>query len=99
LILETEPSGMMGRGKKDGNYSPPKNKLVQDSEGNEENGYTDPDSNKTKIVYTKEPNEAHKNILKKEILQVNQSEFHRDDIRHGQPKCTGGTQEIPRQQK
>jgi hypothetical protein len=27
----------------DGNHSPPKNKLVQDSEGNEENGYPDPD--------------------------------------------------------
>jgi hypothetical protein len=41
-----------------GNHSPPKNKLVQDSEGNEENRYPDPDSNKTKINYTKEPNEA-----------------------------------------
>jgi hypothetical protein len=49
---------------------PPKNKLVQDSEGNEENGYPDLDSNKTKINYTKEPNEAHKNFLKEEILQV-----------------------------
>jgi hypothetical protein len=29
---------MMGRGKRDGNHSPPQNKLVQDSEGNEENG-------------------------------------------------------------
>jgi hypothetical protein len=28
---------MMGRQKKDGNHSPPKNKLVQDSEGHEEN--------------------------------------------------------------
>jgi hypothetical protein len=28
---------------------PPENKLVQDSEGNEENRYPDPDSNKTKI--------------------------------------------------
>jgi hypothetical protein len=47
-----------------------KNKLVQDSEGNEENGYPDPDSNKTKINYAKEPNKAHKNKLKEEILQV-----------------------------
>jgi hypothetical protein len=39
----------------------PKNKLVQDSEGNEENRYPDPDSNKTTINYTKEPNKAHKN--------------------------------------
>jgi hypothetical protein len=54
---------------------PPKNKLVQDSEGNEENGYLDPDSNKTKINYTKEPNEAHKNTLKEEILQVISENF------------------------
>jgi hypothetical protein len=38
----------MGRWKRDGNHSPPKNKLEQDSEGNEENGYPDPDSNKNK---------------------------------------------------
>jgi hypothetical protein len=44
----------MGRQKKDGNYSPPKNKLAQDSEGNKENGYLDSDSNKTKINHTKE---------------------------------------------
>jgi hypothetical protein len=31
----------------------PKNKLVQDSEGNEENGFPVPDSNKTKIDYPK----------------------------------------------
>jgi hypothetical protein len=36
----------MGRQKKDENHSPPQNKLVQDSEGNEENKYTDSDSNK-----------------------------------------------------
>jgi hypothetical protein len=29
----------MGRRKRDGNHSPPKNNLIQDSEGNEENGY------------------------------------------------------------
>jgi hypothetical protein len=52
-----------------------KNKLVQDSEGNEENGYPDPDSSKTKINYTKEPNEAHKNTLKEEILQVINENF------------------------
>jgi hypothetical protein len=28
---------MMGRQKKDGNYFPPNNKLVQEPEGNEEN--------------------------------------------------------------
>jgi hypothetical protein len=74
----------------------PKNKLVQDSEGNEENRYPDPDSNKTKINYAKEPKEAHKNTLKEEILQVSTARFHGEVTRHSQPKCTGGTQEIPR---
>jgi hypothetical protein len=40
----------MGKQKSNGKYSPPKNKLLQDSEGNEKNGYQVPDSNKTKIV-------------------------------------------------
>jgi hypothetical protein len=53
----------------------PQKKLVQDSEGNEENRYPDPDSNKTKINYTEEPNEAHKNTLKEEILQVINENF------------------------
>jgi hypothetical protein len=59
----------MGRQKRDGNHSLPKNKLVQDSEGSEENGYPVLDSKKTKIGYPKVPNEAHKNILEEEILQ------------------------------
>jgi hypothetical protein len=42
----------------------PKNNLMQNSEGNEENGYPVPDSNKTKINDMKEPNEVHKNTLK-----------------------------------
>jgi hypothetical protein len=54
---------------------PPKNKVVQDLVWNEENGYLDPDSNKTKTNYTKEPNEAHKNTLKEEILQVINENF------------------------
>jgi hypothetical protein len=48
----------------------PKNNLIQDSEINEENRYPVLDSNKMKINDTKEPNDAHKNILKEEILQV-----------------------------
>jgi chromosome segregation ATPase len=59
----------MGRRKRDGNHSPPKNNLIQDSEGNEENGNPVPDSNKAKINDNKEPNNVHKNTLK-EILQV-----------------------------
>jgi hypothetical protein len=52
------------------NILPPKIKLVQDSEGNEENRYSDPESNKTNINYDKEPKEAHKNTLTEDILQV-----------------------------
>jgi hypothetical protein len=52
-----------------------KNKVIQELEWNEENGYPDPDSNKTKINYTKEPNEAHKNFLKEEILQLINENF------------------------
>jgi hypothetical protein len=37
---------------------------------NEKIRYPDPDSNKTKINYAKEHNEAHKNTLKEEILQI-----------------------------
>jgi disulfide oxidoreductase YuzD len=69
------PSGSMGRGKRDGNHSPPKNKVVQDLEQNEENGYPDPDFNKTKINYTNEHNEAHKNSLKEEILHIINENF------------------------
>jgi hypothetical protein len=61
---------MMGRQKKEANQFPPNNKLVQEPEGNEENRYSDPDANKTKMNYAKEPNEAYKNNLKEEILQV-----------------------------
>jgi hypothetical protein len=60
----------MIRRKRDGNHSTPKNNLIQDSEGNEENGYQVLDSNKTKINDTMEPNDAHKNTLKEEILQI-----------------------------
>jgi hypothetical protein len=58
----------MRRRKRDGNHSPPKNNLIQDSEGNEENGYQVPDSNKTKINDAKEPNDVHQNTLKEDIL-------------------------------
>jgi hypothetical protein len=51
-------NGKMKKGWKP--FFPLKNKLVQNSEGNEVNKYPHPDSNKTKINYTKEPNEAQK---------------------------------------
>jgi uncharacterized membrane protein YcgQ (UPF0703/DUF1980 family) len=65
----------MGRWKKEGNHLSPNNKLVQEPEGNEENICPDPDSNKTKINYAKEPNEAHKSTTKEEILQVTNENF------------------------
>jgi hypothetical protein len=61
----TIPRAMMRRQKKGGNQYPPSNKLVQKPEGNEENRYSDPDSNKTKINYAKEPNEATRTTCKK----------------------------------
>jgi chromosome segregation ATPase len=61
--------------KKDGNYFLPNNKLIQETQGNEENWYPDSDNNKTKINYTKEPNKAQKNTLKKEFLQVINESF------------------------
>jgi hypothetical protein len=66
---------MIGRWKRDGNHSPPKDKLVQDSQGNEENRYPDPHSNKTNINCAKEPKEAYKITLKEEILQVINENF------------------------
>jgi hypothetical protein len=56
--------------KRDRNHSPPKNKLGQDSEGNEENRYPVVESNKkNKINYPKEPKKAHKNTVKEEITE------------------------------
>jgi hypothetical protein len=66
---------MMGKQKRDGNHSTPQNKLVQDSEGNEENWNGDSGSNKTKVNYTKEPNTANKNTLKENFLQVINENF------------------------
>jgi MinD-like ATPase involved in chromosome partitioning or flagellar assembly len=66
---------MTGRQKKQGYQFPHSKKLVQEPEGNEENTYSDPDSNKMKINYAKEPNEAHKNNLKEKILQVLNENF------------------------
>jgi hypothetical protein len=45
---------------------PQKNKLGQESEGNEEKGYPVTDSNESNIDYTKKPNKASKNTLKEE---------------------------------
>jgi hypothetical protein len=90
---------VVGRQKRHGNLSPPKNKLIQDSEGIEENGYPLPDSNKTKINKPKEPNEAHKNILKEEILKVITENFMEMLLDKVKQNVHRGTQKIPRQQK
>jgi uncharacterized membrane protein YcgQ (UPF0703/DUF1980 family) len=94
----TTPREMMGRQKKQGNQFPHSKKLVQEPEGNEENRYSDPDSNKRKINYAKEHSEPHKKNLKEEILQVTNENFI-EMILYIQPKGTRDTQEIPRQQK
>jgi hypothetical protein len=66
---------MLGRQKKQEDQFPHSKNLVQKPEGNEENKYSDPDANKMKINYAKEPTEAHKNNLKEEILQVINDNF------------------------
>jgi hypothetical protein len=53
---------MMRRWKKEGNHFPPNNKLVQEPEVNEQNRCPDTDSNKTKIYYAKDPNEAQRTL-------------------------------------
>jgi hypothetical protein len=64
-----------GKTKKGWKLFSSENNLIQDSEGNEENGYLVPDSNKTNINDAKKPNDAHKNNLKEEILQVKIENF------------------------
>jgi hypothetical protein len=62
-------------GRRDGHHSPQKNNSVQDSLGNEENGYPVPDINKTMINVTKEPSETQIKMLKEEILEDNTEKF------------------------
>jgi hypothetical protein len=90
---------MMGRQKRNVNHCPLKSQLVQDSEGNEENGHPDPDPNKIKIVLYQGTQWSPQEHPERRNTASNQWEFHRDDTRHGQPKCTGGTQEIPGKEK
>jgi hypothetical protein len=56
---------VLGRRKRDGNHSLPKNNLIQDSEGNEENRYPAPDSKNTKINYTRNPMMSRRTSSKK----------------------------------
>jgi hypothetical protein len=88
----------MGRRRRDGKHSPKQSNLIQDSEGNEENGYSVPGPNKTMVNNTKEPSDAHENTLKEEILQEITENFMKilDVVK---PKCTRCTQETSRYQK
>jgi hypothetical protein len=55
----------MGRRRMDGNHSPlPQSNLIQDSEGNEENGYPVLDTNKTMIM-PRNPMMCIRTLLKK----------------------------------
>jgi hypothetical protein len=56
----------MGRRKRDGNHLPQKNSSIRIQW---EMRKRDTDVNKTMINITKEPNDAHKNTLKEEILE------------------------------
>jgi hypothetical protein len=46
-----------------------------DSVGNEENAYPGPDPKKSKINVTRDPNVAHKNTLREEILYESTEKF------------------------
>jgi hypothetical protein len=46
-----------------------KKNSIQNSVGNEENGYPVPDFSKTKIIVTKEPSDTHIKTLKEEISE------------------------------
>jgi hypothetical protein len=47
-----------------------KNNSIEDLVGNEENGFPDPDPNRTMINVTNEPSDTHKKIPKEEIMEL-----------------------------
>jgi hypothetical protein len=70
----------MGRRRRDGSHSPQKDNSIQDSVGNEENGYTVSDLNKTMInvlcvMHTKKPSKKKslRNSLEKILDMVSQN--------------------------
>jgi hypothetical protein len=89
----------MGRWKRDGNYSPPKNNLIQDSQGNKENEYPVPDSNKKKDKQCQGTPKNPKEYHKIRNTASNYWEFHEDVTRHGQTKQTRAIQKIPKHKK
>jgi hypothetical protein len=70
----TAPSGEMGRRVRDGNHSLQKNNSIQDSVGNEENGYPVSGLNEAMINVTKEPSDMHIKTFK-EILEAITEKF------------------------
>jgi hypothetical protein len=59
----------MGRRRRDGNYTPQENNSIEDSVANEENGYPDPDPNKTKINLTMDSIKAHIKTLREKFME------------------------------
>jgi hypothetical protein len=55
----------MGRRRRNGNHSSQNNNSIQDSMGNEENGYPVPCPKKAMINVTKKPTDAHKKCSKR----------------------------------
>jgi hypothetical protein len=89
-------------GKRDGNHTPQKSNSIEDSVGNEENGYLVLDPNKTMIDVTKEPSDPYKKIPQRGNLGRNHRETHGEDTRHfgaSLPEVTRCTQEISRHKK
>jgi hypothetical protein len=58
----------MGR-RRDGNHFPQKHNSIQDSMGNEDNGYLVPDLNETMINVTKGPGDTHIKMHKEEMWE------------------------------
>jgi hypothetical protein len=72
----------MGRRRRDGNNSPQnKCNLIQESEGNEENGYPVPNSNKIMINDIRNTVTSTKHPQRRNLAR-NHGEFHREGIRH-----------------
>jgi hypothetical protein len=61
---------MMGKRRRQGNYTPQKNNnSTENLVGNEENGYPGPDPKKTMIDVSKELSDSHKKSIKEDIME------------------------------
>jgi hypothetical protein len=60
------------------NHSLQKSNSIQDSVGNEENGYPVPNPNKVMINVTKEPSDNYRKTLKDKILEEISEKFMRN---------------------